>query len=254
MPFYYGDIDSFKKIVDENHNDIGVICMEVQRGDKIDLIFINDVIEIARKINAVVIFDEISSGFRMATGGLYKNYDLEPDMVLLGKALGNGFGITAVMGKKSVMESAQNSFISSSYWSERTGYVAALETIRLFEKNNVIDTLKENASYLRKNLTKLFLELDLNISVEGLYTVPLINIGEENPMILKTVFTQEMLKKGFLASNLTYISLAHNKTIIDNYTDHCFSVFKEIKEAIDSDILTEKLNGEVSHSSFNRLT
>ena len=254
LPFYYGDTSILKKHIEEDGQEIGAICLEVQRGKTIDIKFLNEVIEIAREINAVIIFDEISSGFRMATGGLYKNYDLEPDMVLLGKALGNGFGITAVMGKRSVMESAQNSFISSSYWSERTGYAAALETIRIFEDENVINRLKDAASHLRKNLTNIFLDLKLDIVVEGLHTVPLLNIKEKDPLIVKTIFTQEMLKKGFLASNLTYISLAHKNSIIDQYIDACYDTFRDIKVAISNESLVENLNGDICHSSFNRLT
>ena len=173
LPFHYGKINELKEYEVNHGDELAAICIEAQRGNEININFINEVIKIGKKNNAVIIFDEISSGFRLATGGLvYKNYKLEPDMVLLGKALGNGYGITAVMGKKSVKNCAQNSFISSSYWSERTGYVAALETISIFEEDNVIDSLKNSAGYLRKKLTRLFEELELKIFVDGLHTVP----------------------------------------------------------------------------------
>ncbi len=254
LPFSYGKINELKRHIDLYENEIGVICLEVQRGHKIDLNFIKNVIEIGKKINAIIIFDEISSGFRLSTGGLYKNYGLEPDMVLLGKALGNGFGISAIMGKKEIMNGAQDSFISSGYWSERTGFAAALETIKIFEEENIVDSLITKSNYFRKLFTKLFNELNLKIEVKGLQTIPLLEINEVEPLKIKTLFTQEMLKKGYLASNLTFLSISHSKSVINKYADECFEVFRKIKESIINDNLNDYIEGAICHSGFKRLT
>jgi len=175
LPFHYGNIAELEALVNE-HNEIGVICVEVQRGKEPNLQFLKSVRMIANKINAILIFDEISSGFRLSIGGLYKLYDLEPDIVVLGKALGNGYGISALLGKREVMEAAQNSFISSSYWTERTGYTAALETIRQFESNNVINHLTELGDYFRGRVSNLFKKMD--IKIDGMLTVPILVLKE----------------------------------------------------------------------------
>ena len=182
-----------------------------------------------------MIFDEISSGFRLSIGGLYKLHDLEPDIVVLGKALGNGFGISAVLGKREIMEESQRSFISSSYWTERTSYAASVETIKQFEKHSVIEYLKELGDYYRYKMSDIFKEN--NISILGMPTVPnLVFMGDEN-RIFKTVFTQEMLKLGFLASNVLYLSYAHTEKVIDKYYQACEKVFLKIEERKKMEIL-----------------
>ena len=251
LPFHYGKIDELESLVNE-HNDIGVICVEVQRGKEPDVPFLNSVREIANKINAVLIFDEISSGFRLSVGGLYKLYNLEPDMLVLGKALGNGYGISAVLGKKEVMNNAQNSFISSSYWTERTGYVAALETINQFENKDVINHLKNLGNYFQINMSKVIKEI--NITLDGMLTVPLLLFQGDEALSFKTLFTQEMLKRGFLASNVIYLSLAHTTKVIDSYVIACLDVFDHIRKNTDNNNYSELLDGPICHSGFNRLT
>ena len=250
LAFNYGNINELEVLVNE-HDDIGAICIEVQRGKEADLQFIKAVRMIANKINAVLIFDEISSGFRLTVGGLYKLYDLEPDMVVLGKALGNGYGISAILGKRNVMEAAQNSFISSSFWTERTGYVAALETIRQFENKNVINHLTELGDYFRSRMSNIFKKMD--IKIEGMLTVPILVFQGPEPLIAKTFFTQEMLKRGFLASNVIYLSLAHNEEVIDNYALVVKEIINQFQKQINDGSISKMLDGPICHSGFQRL-
>ena len=250
LPFHYGKIDELESIVKLNP-DLGVICIEVQRGGSVDLEFLSAVRRIADEISAVLIFDEISSGFRMSVGGIYKNYGLEPDMVILGKALGNGFGISAVLGKREVMQATQKSFISSSYWTERTGYVAALATIKQFEERDVIAYLSDIATHLREEFKK-HISADV-VALDGLHTVPTIIFKHQSPVLAKTYFTQEMLKRGYLASTVIYLSYAHTKKIIDAYILEVIEVTAEIERKSTSQ-LTDALNGPASHSTFARLT
>ena len=171
-------------------------------------------------------------------------------MVILGKALGNGFGISAVMGKKSVMDTAQDSFISSSYWTERTGYAAALETLNQFESKNVINYLKDIGGYFRDQLEPVF--NDFGVKIDGMTTVPILIF--KDGIDHKTYFTQEMLKKGFLASNVIYLSFAHTKRIIDKYklsVESLVDKFNKIKSKMS---YSELLDGPPSHSGFKRLT
>ena len=251
LAFNYGNINELEVLVNA-HDDIGAICIEVQRGKEADLQFLKKVRIIANKINAVLIFDEISSGFRLTVGGLYKLYDLEPDIVLLAKALGNGYGISAILGKRKVMESAQNSFISSSYWTERTGYVAALETIRQFKSNNVINYLTELGDYFRSRTSDIFKKMD--IKIEGMLTVPILIFEGKDSLATKTFFTQEMLKRGFLASNVIYLSLAHTKEVIDNYALAVEDIFDQFQKQINNGSISKMLNGPICHSGFQRLT
>ena len=132
-PFKYNDIKSFTKIIKENPN-IGTVFMEVERNEKPKKDFLKKIREITYKKNIILIFDECSSGFRETYGGLHKKYKINPDMAVFGKSLGNGIPITAVIGKKKIMESALNSFISSTFWTDATGPAAAISTLKEMKK------------------------------------------------------------------------------------------------------------------------
>jgi len=254
IPFNYGKIDELREIISKNKGEIGVIIMEVERHKKIDLKFLKEVREIASDAGVVLIFDEVSSGFRVNIGGIHTLYDIEPDMVVLGKALGNGYPISAVVGKKDVMQAAQDTFISSTFWTERIGFVAALETIKQFEKNNVISYVKDAGNRLSAGLKNIFKSSGLKIEIVGLASVPIMVIKENNPFVVKTVFTQEMLKRGFLASNVIYVSYAHSKDIIDAYLKEAEAVFDMIAASIKKGKLKEMLEGPICHGGFHRLT
>ena len=127
LPFSYNRIDELEDIVSKN--DIGVIVMEPVRNYEPEDNFLGKVREIADKIGAVLVFDEISSGWRMTVGGVHKLYSVYPDIVVYAKAISNGFPMGAIVGKGKIMDVAQSSFISSSYWTEKIGPAAALATI-----------------------------------------------------------------------------------------------------------------------------
>lgn len=253
IPFRYGEIKEFEKIIKKHSKDIGVIIMEVKRH-KLDLNFLRKVQLAAKKIKAVLIFDETSSGFRLRAGGIHTLYKLKPDMLVLGKAMGNGYPISAVLGRKKVMQAAQKSFISSTCWTERIGFTAALATIKQYEENKVGDYLVKIGKYLSKGLERIFKKHQLNINVIGMPSVPAMEIKEDKPLLIKSIFTQEMLKRGFLASNIIYLSLAHTKRIIDFYLIEADEVFALISKSLRLGKLNKLLKGPVCHSDFKRLT
>ena len=120
------------------------------------------------------------------------------------------------MGKKSIMQCAQNTFISGSYWTERLGYVAALETIKQYEKNNVDRHLKNIGKYFDEKFKMVTKDLNLNFQNSGLISVPILSFNSGSKLLdlkIKTYLTQEMLKKGYIFSNVIYLSLRHNKKI-----------------------------------------
>lgn len=254
FPFQYGKMEELETIIHKNRGEIGVIIMEVQRDQEIDLSFLNEVRKTADKIGAVLIFDEITSGFRTRAGGMHVLYGLEPDIVLLGKAMGNGYPISAIVGKKQVMQAAQETFISSTYWTERIGFAAALAVIQEYQKQHVADHLTCIGDYLMSGLRGIIKAHQLHMDVHGLSAIPILGIHEADPLLVKSVFTQEMLKKGFLASNVIYVSLAHTKKIADRYLDAAQEVLGRIKKAIVKRCLKKMLKGPVCHAGFKRLT
>ena len=253
FPFPYGNIEKFKQLVSDHQGEVGVVIMEVQRSHEIDLKFLKEIRETVTKIGAVLVFDEVTSGFRLRTGGMHMLHGVHPDIVVLGKAMGNGHPIAAVVGRKNVMEAAQGSFISSTYWTERIGLVAALEVIRQYETRKVPKIICEKGKLTAQELQKIFDRHQLKISMGGLVTNPAMVIQEEKALVIKTLFTQEMLKKGYLAGPLVFMSPCHTEKILKTYFQQVDETFARIAQWKSQGVLEEKLEGPVCHSGFKRL-
>ena len=228
FPFQYNDFDSLKKIVDNNK--IGTIKMEVYRNIEPKNDFLKKVRELANKKNIILIFDECTSGFRKSYGGLHKIYNVKPDMAIFGKALGNGYAITAVLGKKEIMECVQNTFISSTFWTERIGSVAGLETLKVMkdtESWKLIDKIGKN---IKKTWREISKNTSVPIEISGLNSLAQFKIISKNSNIFKTFITQEMLKKNILASDTVYVSIKHSDTVLEKYYENLEKIFKSISK------------------------
>ena len=248
-----GDIKKLKEIFKKKGSKIATLILEVQRYDKPKIKFIKEARRLCTKYKSVLIFDEISSGFRINLGGIYLNYNLKPDMVVLGKGLGNGFPISAVIGKKKFMQSAQSTFISSSYWTDRIGFVAGNTLIDEFKRNNTARYLKNIGQYFRFKFDKIIKKNNFGINLSGILSVPIINFNYgKNNLLVKTVFIQKMLEKGFITSNVIYLSASHKRKDIDQYIKYAEGIFLEIEQ--NKNHLKKILKGKICHSGFQRIT
>ena len=252
FPFHYNDLYGLKKII--NENDIGVIKMEVIRNFKPSNNFLQEVRELATKNNIVLIFDECTSGFRETFGGIHLNYKVNPDIAIFGKALGNGYAITAVVGTKNVMEAAQKTFISSTFWTERVGVSAALKTLEIMEKNKSWEIITNIGKKIRISWKKIADNNNLSITISGISALSSFNFESKNNLKYKTLITQEMLKKSILASNSIYTSVAHTNECLDKYTEHLNEIFSMIKKC-ESGVknIDTLIEGPVCHDGFYRL-
>ena len=251
FPFLYNDFESLRSIVDSN--DIGVIKMEVIRTTKPEDDFLKKVRDLANAKNIVLVFDECTSGFRETFGGIHMKFDVEPDMAMFGKTMGNGYGITAVVGKKEIMESAQTSFISSTFWTERIGPTAALKTLEVMENIESWDIITDIGKSIREKLKDLALANDLDITFSGIPSLTTFSFQSDNELEYKTLITQEMLKKNFLASNAIFTCINHTPNVVDNYILALDPIFKTIKECENGKDIKKLLEGPTCHSGFKRL-
>ncbi|MGL1930804.1 MAG: aminotransferase class III-fold pyridoxal phosphate-dependent enzyme [Desulfotalea sp.] len=251
LPFNYNDFSGLEELV-LNH-EIGVIKMEVCRNDKPQDGFLRKVRQLATDHGIVLIFDECTSGFRQTFGGLHKQYGVEPDMAIFGKALGNGYAITAVVGRREVMDATQGTFISSTFWTERIGPTAALKTLEVMEREKSWDTITETGHFIGQKWQELAHKHELTIQLTGLPSLLGFSFPVKDMLKYKTLITQEMLKKGILASNSVYVSIAHSKNIIQQYLEVLDSLFLIIKECETGRDVNTLLDGPVCHSGFKRL-
>ena len=199
FPFNYNNYEELFDIVEKN--DIGVIKMEVIRNFEPKDGFLKRVRDLATKKNIVLIFDECSSGFREIFGGIFQKYNVEPDMVMFGKTIGNGYALTAVVGRKSVMEAAQSTFISSTFWTERIGPTAALATLKVMEREQSWNKITDTGKKMQKGWLALAKKNDLDITVSGIPAMTSYSFNSRNALEYKTLITQEMLKKGFFSKH-----------------------------------------------------
>ncbi len=214
--FRYNDFSEIKKIYNKNKKDIGILKMEVSRNEKPKKNFLKEVRKFCNKNKIILIFDECTSGFRENFGGLHLKYKVNPDIAILGKALGNGYAINAVLGKKKIMQSSNKTFMSSTFWTERIGPTAALATLNEMEKKKSWQIISKKGIFIKKMWAKFFEENKFDVKIMGLDAMPIF-LFKKNNQLNKTFITKEMLKRGFLTSNSIYLSLAHTDNLIKKY-------------------------------------
>ena len=251
VPFRYNDPDDLIKVVQEN--DIGIIKMEVSRSVEPVEGYLQFIRKLASENNIILIFDECTSGFRETFGGLHKKYDVIPDMMMLGKTLGNGYAITAVLGTEEIMKFAQSTFISSTFWTERIGPAAALKALEIMEKEKSWTKITNIGIEIVDRWEKLGKVYNLPIQISGLPSLAVFTIKSNNWIKYKTFICQEMLKNGFLASNLIYSCIDHKSYVLDQYFDRLESIFSIIKDCENGRDIDTLLEGPICQTGFGRL-
>jgi len=252
FPFMYNDKKSFDELIEKHEGKIATVIMEPLRNTYPEDGFLEHIRNVTKEKNIVLIFDEISAGFRLCLGGSHLVLDIEPDMALFGKALSNGYPMAAIIGKKEVMQAAQDSFISSTYWTDKIGLVAALETIRKHKELRVEEVLDSNGTIVQNGWKKLANKHNLKISTMGIKPLSYFAFEYKNALDIKTYFIQEMLKLGFLSTTGYYASYAHKEKDINEYLEAVDKVFGKISKNIKN--IDKHLKSKVCHGGFKRLT
>lgn len=251
FPFVYNNYEQLESLV--TSHDIGVIKMEVVRNMGPEDDFLHKVRKLATDRSIVLIFDECTSGFRETFGGLHKKYGVEPDIAMFGKALGNGYGITATIGKRDVMEAAQTTFISSTFWTERIGPTAALKTLEVMERFKSWGVITQTGLHIRQGWQQLADRHGLNIDHWGLPALTGFTFQSPNALAYKTLITQEMLTKGYLAGNSVYVCTEHTPEVVNDFFEALDPVFGLVKECEEGRDVMSILKGPVCHGGFKRL-
>lgn len=253
-PFAYNQIDELHRLVAQHGHEIGVIIMEPCRSVPPVPGFLEGVREIANRIGAVLIFDEVTSGFRMNVGGIHLTMEVEPDIAVFGKAMGNGFPIAAVLGRREVMDHAQDSFISSTFWTERIGSVAALATLQKMEINTVPKYLVDYGNRIMKGWEALAQKHGLPVHISGVPPLAHISFEVKDPLAAQTLYAQEMLEQGYLVGAAVYSTYAYSDEIVDGFLAASDKAFGSIREALDGNGIRARLKGDVIQAGFARLT
>jgi glutamate-1-semialdehyde 2,1-aminomutase len=253
-PFHYNKLDELEAIVASHGPQLAAIVMEPVRSSEPDKAFLSGVRGLADRCGAALIFDEVTSGLRINSGGAHLEYGVDPDIAVFAKALANGYPMAAIIGRRSVMDAAQDTFVSSTMWTERIGPAAALATLRKHRKESAADHLIRIGRRVMEGWQKASSDTGLPIHVSGI--PPLGHFAFEIPgaQEVRTLFTQMMLDRRILASPSFYSMYAHTDAHVDRYLDAVAEVFRELKTAISQNAVRQLLRGPVAHSGFKRLT
>lgn len=237
IPFTYNDVDSLTSAVLSLREKPAAIIIEGARYERPTDEFIKCVMMTAHRLGAVVIFDEITSGYRMRCGGLYPLVCAEhPDIIVLGKALGNGYAIAAVVGKHDMMRYASITFNSSTFWTESIGFAAGLATLRKLSNTNFghIESFGASVASVWNELAHKHGLALMTTSFLPLVTFKLQYDASTNNA-LYALFASTMLTHAYLASNSVYVSFAHNDQMIDEYAnavDHAFHAMRMLRDEL----------------------
>lgn len=253
IPFRYNDTARFKEAIKKNRGEVAAVIIEPIRSFLPEQGFLETIRRVTREEGIVLIIDEVSLGFRLTNGGAHLTLGIDPDLATFAKAMGNGFPIAAVIGRGEIMDVAQESFISSTNWTNSVGFAAALATIAKFRRENVASHLISSGKKIRLGWEEAAKKHSLDIHTSGTYPIGHFDFEYKQPLVLKTLFTQLMLEQGFLATTAFYASFAHKDVHLNRYLKAVDRVFAEIVKALKQGDPESLLRGEVCHSGFARL-
>lgn len=250
IPFGFNDIDSLRDKIKGKEKEIAAIMIEPARGEEAPTQYLTQLKELASEIGAVLIFDEITSGFRMCPGGIHRRYGINPDIAVFAKSMANGYAMAAIIGNEPVMQAAQSTFISSTNWTDRIGPVAALATIKKY-MNNDVDNHIINIGNKTKNIwEKMSIKHDIKLETSGLPTLASFNFNSEFSMEMQTFFVSEMLKRGFLAFRQFKPSFSHSDKDLNEYAIAVDEVFEIISNLSKDELMKQN----ICHAGLTRLT
>lgn len=253
LPFHYNRLEELRAIIDGHGRDLAAIVMEPQRGEPPEPGFLEAVRGTASDLGAVLVFDEITTGFRMTTGGIHLLLGVEPDLAVFAKSMANGYAMAAVIGTAKVMEAAQSTFLSSTNWTERIGPVAAVATIKKHRDENVAQHLGRIGEQVKEGWRREAERAGLPLHTGGLPSLCHFALDEDADLALTTLFTQLMLDRGYLASDQFKPSFAHTPEDVGRYLEAVAEVFDEMTQAVHRGCVRDSLRGPPARRGFHRL-
>jgi glutamate-1-semialdehyde aminotransferase len=254
IPFMYNDLDTFKSLFEKYSGQVGGVVMEPVRNYWPREGFLESIRQITKDNGIPLVFDEVTSGLRMTSGGIHLKLGIDPDVAVFAKSLGNGYPMAAIIGTSEVMEAAQNTFISSTYWTDKIGPVAALATLRKHKKLDVSAHLLHIGNLVQAGWQELAGKYNLKINVSGISPLSHWKVETNNSQLLHTIIVEKLLGKGFLSSEVFYPTYTHTENNVAAYLGALGEILNELEPYIKEDKLEELPHGPIAHSGFRRLT
>lgn len=250
IPFSPDDFDGLLAKIKGKENEIAAMVIEPARGRYASGAFLTNLRELCDELGAVLIFDEITSGFRECAGGLHRLFGVKPDVAVFAKSIANGYPLGVVIGTESVMDSAQKTFISSTNWTDSIGPAAAIACIKKYIENNVSAHIENIGKQFQNGFQRVAREHKISVKVGGLPSLCSFEFDNEEERRMNTFLTLEMLQYGVLGFRQFKPSFAHT----DDDVVHYLNVLNEVFSSLHEFDCAPQINSPLQHVGFSRLT
>jgi glutamate-1-semialdehyde 2,1-aminomutase len=254
LPFRYNQIEQLEAIVAEHGKDLAAVIMEPMAATPPEPGFLERVRELAHGCGARLVFDEITIGWKLCLGGAHLKFGIEPDVAVYAKSTGNGHPIAAVVGKADTMEAAQDTFISSTMWTEAIGPAAAVATIEKMKRIDLPAHIDRIGRLTCEGLGPLAKKHNVPLKFNGPPALTVYAFDHPRAAALQTLWTVRMLERGYLVSGVFFSMLAHESHHVEAFVEACDPVFAEMGQAIRDGDIERRIGGPVKHTGFRRLT
>jgi glutamate-1-semialdehyde aminotransferase len=256
IPFEYGDLNMLEDLLKNNKGEVAGIIMEPMRSEYPPPGYLEEVRELATRYDVVLIFDEVTSGFRVALGGVQEYSGVTPDMSVFAKAMSNGYPMAAVVGKREFMEPSERMFISSAYWDDCVGIVAALTTLKELQRRDAVAYFEKLGDDFRTCINRAAADVGLQAECAGVAGHPSIRIHVEDGETAKkvsTLFIQENARRGVILPTALFLNCAHDQEALDITEGAVRESFAVIKGGLENNRLDELLQCKIQDELFRRL-
>jgi glutamate-1-semialdehyde 2,1-aminomutase len=265
LPFPFGDLAALGQMLDDHRGAVAAVIMEPLRSELPPEGYLAGVRKLCDQHRAVLIFDEVSSGFRTRLGGIQEYVGVTPDLAVFAKSISNGYPMAAVVGKRDVMQAAGRMFISSTYWSDPIGLTAALTTIRELRRRNVPAVLAQLGSTLQQRLNETARAAGLPATCGGLAVHPAwrftdcVSAGLDADAAalqlrqITTYYIQEMALRGCHGYAAFYLNAAQGAAEVEQTVEAAREVLGGLRDALDTGTLPERLECDLTQDVFRRL-
>ena len=256
IPFEYGNAESLQSLLEKHAGEVAAVIMEPLRSEEPPDGYLQQVRSLTQQHDTVLIFDEVSTGFRLSAGGVQPYLGIEPDMAVFAKSISNGYPMGAVVGSRAVMEPAAQMFISSTYWSDLIGIRAALTTLREIRRRGVPEYLQDLGRTIISRMNEVADETGLPVRCGGISVHPYLQFDVDDPTMarqLSTLYVQEMAKRGCHGFPSFYLNAAQGDAELDQTTAAARETFALLKQGLDAGQLDGLLEADLTQDVFRRI-
>ena len=256
MPFTYGDLQELEGLLQQHAGEVACIIMEPMRSGEPPEGYLAGVRDLATRYGVVLIFDEVSSGWRVARGSAQEYVGVTPDMTVFAKAISNGYPMGAVVGKREFMEPASRMFISSAYWDDNIGIAASLACLRELERRDAVAHFNRIGALFKEQVNAAAAAAGLAAQCVGVAAHPSIRIEVDDPAEtakVNALFIQENARRGVILATGFMFNCSHGESEVERTAPVVEESFGKIAEGRDRGTIDDLLEVPPQEESFRRL-